>query len=318
MGEKKNMIDDVTVCHVPVLYNEALEMMNISQGGIVMDCTFGCGGHSKLILKKIGESGKLLALDRDSEMIKFAAEIKKDNENFYFSNDRFSNICERAKEIGINEFDAIIFDLGLSSWQIDISKRGFSYEDDGMLDMRMSGEDQLMAADILQNWEYEQLFNIFKNYGDLKEAKRLAKIIISSRRAHSYQSIEDLRRVLIDNGFAQKSGRNVWGRVWQSLRMAVNDEIFQLQSGLQGAAGLLKKGGRLVVISFHSIEDRIVKDFIGKNVIDCVCPKDFPKCNCDHRAILKNITKKPIVPTKEEINNNSRSHSAKMRVAEKI
>jgi len=303
--------------HVSVLKNEVLEQMNIGEGSVVADLTLGAGGHSEDILKVIGESGKLLGIDRDNTILNKTRKRLAKYSNVDIVCDEFENFCKIAEGKKYSEFDAILLDLGLSSWQIDNNDRGFSYLTDSVLDMRMSNEGQ-MASDILNEYTEEELNKIFRNYGDVKRSKTFVKKIASFRRAKSFKYVSDLLSVVDDFALYHEQKRNIKGRIWQALRIEVNREYVQLHEVLKCSISMLKEGGRLCVISFHSGEDKIVKNYFVEESKECVCPKEFPKCVCEKKASIKIITKKPIVPKKEEVGTNIRSHSAKLRVAEKI
>lgn len=303
--------------HIPVLCREAVEMMNLHEGDEVVDGTFGAGGHSREILKIIGKTGKLIGIDRDRSILEKVQKDFKNLKNVFLVNDKFSNLDLIIKNHGFNHLKAILLDLGFSSWQLVDEGRGFSYDVEGDLDMRM-GVSDLTAAQILNEYNEEQLFKIFRDYGEIERPGNIVKLVISSRRALIYQKTSDLRKVLEDSGITQKSGRNLWARIWQALRMEVNGELEELASALEKGLNCLESGGRLAVISFHSLEDKKVKSFFKEKSISCVCPKEFPKCMCGKKAELKIVNRKAIVAGEKELLNNYKSHSAKLRVAEKI
>ncbi len=315
MVEQKNRRAKKEI-HVSVLANEAIESMNIKPGSVVADLTFGAGGHSRKIIQTIGGDGRLLAVDRDQSIID-QVQTEFDKKNVVLVCDRFSNLKNIAKNHDFIFFDAILLDLGISSWQLDNNDRGFSYSSKASLDLRM-GEGGLTAAKILNEYSEEKLAQIFWSYADIERSRQLAKRIVQARIIKNFEYTTDLKD-LLDGwlNWAEKK-RNYYGRVWQALRMEVNDELGEIEQGLSQAVDLLKDDGRLVVISFHSKEDRLVKKFMSDCAKGCVCPKEFPECICGHRSTLKVLTKKPIIPTKKELEYNIRSHSAKMRVGVKI
>ncbi len=303
--------------HVSVLKNEVLDQMNLKNGSVVADLTLGAGGHSIEILKSIGSKGKLLGIDRDETILDKTRIRLAGNANIDIVCDEFENFCKVAKRLDYTGFDAILIDLGLSSWQIDNNDRGFSYLSDAELDMRMSNSGDT-AAEILNTYSEDDLNKIFRNYGDVKRSKTFVKKVASFRRAKSFRYVSDLLSVVDDFALYHEQMRNIKGRIWQSLRIEVNREYEQLHQVLACAIKMLNKGGRLCVISFHSGEDRIVKKFFLEEAKSCVCPKEFPQCVCEKESSIKIISKKPIIPKEEEVGNNIRSHSAKLRVAEKL
>ncbi len=312
----KTLINESDKLHVPVLPEEVIANLSLSVGDVVADLTVGAGGHSEMILNKIGKTGRLLAIDRDSGMVEKVKKKFVDYENVDVVCERFSKLGEIADDYGYSMFDAILLDLGVSSWQIDDNNRGFSYLSESKLDMRM-GAGEKSAAEVLNSYPQEDLENIFKDFGDISRARTLAKKVASFRRAKSFIYVSDLKNLVEGFSSFREKKRNILGRVWQALRIEVNDEYNELKKVLRVAVERLNKGGKLAVISFHSGEDRIVKSFFRDMARCCICPKEFPQCRCGHRQILKVITKRPITPGKKELVNNIRSHSAKMRVVSK-
>lgn len=305
--------------HKPVLAKEVLALLELKSGSRVVDCTFGGGGHSSMILDMIGPDGKLLAIDRDEEAIRQAKDLAvKHEKRLTIVKGEFADLKKIVSGSKFTNISAILFDLGVSDWQLDSSVRGISYKfDDANLDMRM-GDSTITAAEILNTWDRADLYRIFSDYSELRGANKLVKEVISSRRASPLRKCKDLKRIIDSIGLIERKGVNIYAKVWQGLRMAVNDEYGQLVEALNDSVDLLVKGGRLAVISFHSGEDRIVKKLFADFAKGCVCPKDFPKCICGKDPILRIITKKPIAASELEISINNKSRSAKLRVAEKI
>jgi len=306
--------------HKPVLLGEAIENLNLKKGSVVVDGTLGAGGHAIEILKKILPGGKLIAIDWDAESIENFKGIISKKELIGIS-DNYANLENILRGLGIKTVDAILIDLGFNSDQIENAERGFSFQKDGPLDMRYSPQTQKnTAADVINNYPEERLIEIFRNYGEEKFARSIARAVASARKEKRINRTGELVEIISAAAPEkyQKNRIHPATRVFQALRIEVNQELENLKTFLDQAAGSLANGGRLAVISFHSLEDRIVKNFFKLHSKDCVCPPNFPKCVCQHRKSLKIITKKPIIATGEEIKTNPRSRSAKMRVAEKI
>lgn len=300
--------------HVTVLLNEAVENLNIKEDGIYVDATLGGGGHSSLILSKL-TTGKLICFDQDEFAINQAREkLSKINNNFIIIKSNFVNLKRRLEEYGIIGIDGIIYDLGVSSFQFDDEERGFSYNYDARLDMRMDRTQELSAYEIVNSYSYEQIVEILFRYGEENFARKIASSIISSRPVETtFELVEAIKKalpmkVLMTKGHPAK-------KTFQALRIAVNDELRVFEKSLYQAIDLLNKQGRVVVISFHSLEDRICKTiFKEKSTINI--PKNIPIIVTE-KPVLNLISKKPILPSQEEIEANNRAHSAKMRVAEK-
>lgn len=290
--------------HVPVLLKEALEYLNVKRGGKYIDATFGAGGHSKAIEKKGGE---VLGIDFDPRDPK----VVQGN---------FSDIGVIAENGGFTKVDGILFDLGLSSEQLDDPERGFSFQKDGPLDMRM-GKTELAAREIVNQYSGKKLIQIFYDFGEERRfGKRVARAVIDARKLGSIETTVQLFDIIKRSLPAPLRFRagDTARRIFQALRIAVNGELLNLQKALPEAVGLLGRHGRLVVISFHSLEDRIVKSFFAEQARGCICPPEFPECVCGHEPVLKILTKKPVQAGEEEAANNSRSKSAKLRAAERI
>ena len=297
--------------HVPVLLNESVNGLSIKPEGTYIDLTFGGGGHSKLILEKLNLNGKLFSFDTDDTAIK---ENSLFNNNFHLIKSNFKFFDLHIKERGVSKVDGILADLGVSSHQIDNKKRGFSYMGDHKLDMRMSAQNEISAEQILNNYDEESLQNILYKYGDIKNSKIIAKEIVTYRNKKKIISNYDLLDA-IRNISEKKLSYKFLSKLYQAIRIEVNDEINSLKEILKKSVEFLNSSGRLVVISYHSIEDRLVKNFINKSSFDSDFKKDLYGKKIE---FFKRINKKPIVPSEEEKKNNSRSRSAKLRIGERL
>ncbi|WP_312700106.1 16S rRNA (cytosine(1402)-N(4))-methyltransferase RsmH [Sedimentibacter sp.] len=305
--------------HTSVLLNEAIQGLNIKSDGIYVDATLGGGGHTFEILKQV-TAGKVIGIDQDDYAIERATERLKDYDNFIAVKNNFSNIKEVLEELHIDKIDGIIFDLGVSSFQLDIPERGFSYNHDMPLDMRMDKNGTITARHIVNGYEENELSRIIWEYGEEKWASRIAKFIVQERENEFIETTGQLVSIIkkaIPKQVRQE-GSHPAKKTFQAIRIEVNRELEILENTFVDAVDCLKKGGRICVITFHSLEDRIVKNTFADLNKDCVCPPEFPKCICDHRRKLKIVTKKPIVPSDEEINENHRAHSAKLRIGERV
>lgn len=300
------------------MLNECINGLNIKQNGIYVDCTLGGGGHSSKILEKLSDSGKLIGIDQDECAIKYCKEKFIDKNNLIFVKDNFKNLNFILKELNINGVDGILMDLGISSYQIDTKERGFSYMRDGELDMRMNTSQYLTAKIIVNEYDESQLSYIFKNYGEEKYHRKIAKKIVEKRNIKQIKTTLDLVKIVDEVVPKYETKGHSSKKIFQALRIEVNDEINILENSIKDAVKNLNIGGRLAIITFHSLEDRIVKNVFNYLALDCVCPKEFPICKCDKKKEINIINKKPIIPSQLEISENSRSLSAKLRIAEKI
>lgn len=303
--------------HIPVLLNETINGLNIQENGIYVDGTAGGGGHSSKILSHLKE-GKLISIDQDPDAIRHVKERFKDNPNSIIVKGNFSDMKELLNARGIYCVDGVMLDIGVSSHQLDVAERGFSFHEDAPLDMRMSQEGA-SAADLVNTLEYSELARIINNYGEEKFASSIAKNIVKARQEKRIETTLELAEI-IKNSVPQKVRRDGHParKTFQALRIAVNRELDVLEKGLDEAFELLSKGGRLAVITFHSLEDRIVKQKMASWCVGCTCPKDFPVCVCGNKPKAKLVNRKPIVATDEELELNVRSRSAKLRVCEKL
>jgi 16S rRNA (cytosine1402-N4)-methyltransferase len=305
--------------HIPVLLEEAIKYLDPKPGENFIDCTLGAGGHARAILEKTTPKGKLLAIDLDIKAIESAkSNLTEFADRILYTNDNFKNLEKIARESGLEKFDGILLDLGLSSMELADEKRGFSFSKDSFLDMRF-GTGGRTAADILNGYKEADLARIFKEYGEERYARQIARAIVNQRKLEKITNTNQLVKI-IEQVYAGKPRPkiNVATKIFQALRIEVNDELNNLKLVLPIALKILNTGGRIAVISFHSLEDKIVKEFFKTETRDCICPPRLPVCQCNHRASLKILTKKAVAPSEKEINNNPRSRSAKLRVAVKI
>lgn len=309
--------------HITVLLNEAVDGLNIKPDGTYVDCTLGGGGHSGLILSKLSENGKLYSFDQDITAINFNKDkFKEENElgkiNFIKSN--FRNISEELNKRNISGVDGILYDLGVSSPQFDNADRGFSYNYDAPLDMRMDQSQSLTARDVVNDWSYEQLVRIFFRYGEEKFAKSIARRIEKVRQQTPIETtgqLVDLIKEAIP-AKARRKGGHPAKKTFQAIRIAVNDELGVLEESLEQALDLLNPGGRISVITFQSLEDRLVKVMFKQKTSLPELPPGLPVIPDNQKVEYKLITRKPIVPSEDEITHNNRAHSAKLRIIEKL
>lgn len=302
--------------HIPVLLEEVLNGLKINSNGIYVDTTVGGAGHSLKIAEKL-TNGKLFAFDKDPDAV-FVAKKRLKNYNVEIFNEDFSEIENILKNKLTQKVDGILMDLGVSSFQLDDEKRGFSYKKNCILDMRMK-KTGICAKDILNSWSEKDLFFILKNYGEEKFAKKIAEKIILKRKNGLIETTKDFEEIIKSAiPFKFKRKKNPCKKSFQAVRIAVNNELFHLKKGLRGCFSLLKPKGKLLVISFHSLEDKIVKNFFKEKSKSCVCPNEAFFCCCNHKKQANIITKKPIIPTQEEIKKNNRARCAKLRILEKI
>lgn len=305
--------------HKTVLLYETVDSLNIKDGNAYVDATFGGGGHSRYILSK-SENINLYVFDQDEEAIKNGVKNFSQKDNIHFINTNFVNLKSALYERNITKIDGLIADLGVSSYQLDNAERGFSYMSDAPLDMRMDKSSNLTAYDVVNNYSEDELSNIIRMYGEENWAGKIAKVIVDRRMQKSIDTTLELVDI-IEKAIPKKlrdKNKHPAKRTFQAIRIEVNNEIKILEKFLQDAFELLSIGGRLSIITFHSLEDRAVKNIFKDLVGGCICPKEFPVCMCNKKEEAKIITKKPIIPTEEELKENPRSRSAKLRVIEKI
>ena len=302
--------------HKPVLLGKAVEALQVQPGKRYVDCTLGSGGHASAILEKLVPDGKLLGIDTDPEAINMAKTRLADYAgSTIIVNDNFANLETICRENNFLPVHGILFDLGLSSTQLEISERGFSFQHDGPLDMRFSPTQGLSAADIVNNLPEDKLSLLIKTYGEERYSKRIARCIIKDRPISSTLQLAGI----VEKAIGSHRGKiHPATRTFMALRIAVNRELENLITALRQAVNCLDHQGRLVVISYHSLEDRIVKQFMIRESKGCICPPETPICQCGHIPSLKIISKKAIMPSLTEVKLNSRSRSAKLRVAERL
>ena len=306
--------------HVSVLLNECLEGLNIKENGIYVDGTLGGAGHSSEILKRLSNEGRLIGIDQDTDALKAAKERLKDYSNVTFVHSNFSNIENVLNNLNIDGVDGILMDLGVSSYQLDEGERGFSYMKDAPLDMRMNRENDFSAYNVVNEYSEEDLYRIIRDYGEEKFSKRIASFIVENRQEKNIETTLELVEI-IKNAIpakARREGPHPAKRTFQAIRIEVNSELSILNKTIEDGVEKLNKGGRMAIITFHSLEDRIVKNKFRDLAVSCRCPKEFPVCVCGEKAKVKIISRKAIEPTKEEVEVNPRSRSAKLRVIEKL
>ena len=306
--------------HVSVLLNETVDGLNIKPDGIYVDATLGGGGHAYEVCKRLSDKGKFVGIDQDAAAIEAASGRLKDfGEKVTIVRSNYCEIKLQLKNLGIEKVDGIVIDLGVSSYQLDTIDRGFSYRFDAPLDMRMDQRQQTTARDIINTYSEMELFRVIRDYGEDKFAKNIAKHIVMEREKAPIETTEQLNEVIrhaIPMKVRKASGHPS-KRTFQAIRIELNHELDVLRDTLDEMIDMLNPGGRICIITFHSLEDRIVKSAFRKNENPCTCPSHFPVCVCGNKSKGKIITRKPILPGEEELENNSRSKSAKLRIFER-
>lgn len=306
--------------HISVLLSESVDSLSIKPDGIYADGTMGGGGHSEQIVRKLSPEGMLIGIDRDTEALAASRERLKDYPNVKYIHNNYKNIRDILDDLNIDKIDGAVLDLGVSSYQLDCRERGFSYMEDAPLDMRMNSEDSKSAYDVINTYSERELSDIFFKYGEERFSKKIARIISERREVKPIETtleLVDIIKSAIPERFRQK-GSHPAKRVFQAVRIEVNGELSDLKGALDGFFDSLKSGARLAVITFHSLEDRIVKNAFNEYATGCTCPKDFPICVCGKTPRGKVITRKPVLPTDDECKFNKRSKSAKLRIVEKL
>ena len=306
--------------HISVLLNECLEGLNIKENGIYVDGTLGGAGHSSEILKRLSNEGRLIGIDQDTDALKAAKERLKNYSNVTFVHSNFSSIENVLNNLNIDGVDGILMDLGVSSYQLDEGERGFSYMKDASLDMRMNRDNDFSAYNVINEYSEEDLYRIIRDYGEEKFARRIASFIVENRQEKNIETTLELVEIIKSAipAKARREGPHPAKRTFQAIRIEVNSELSILNKTIEDGVGKLNKGGRMAIITFHSLEDRIVKNKFRDLAVSCRCPKEFPVCVCGEKAKVKVISRKAIEPTKEEVDINPRSRSAKLRVIEKL
>jgi len=307
----------MTQAHTPVLLNESVDYLVTKKDGVYFEGTLGFGGHTDEILKRLGNNGSIVSTDVDLNAFNYCKDKFKGEDRIKLYNFNFSLIDVIAKIESLEFFDGILADLGVSSFQLDNAAAGFSYSINSMLDLRLDKSLRKTAADFINHESEEKIANVIFEYGEEKNSRKIARQISEARKAKRIDTTDELKKI-ISSVTNPKYLTKTLSRVFQALRIYVNDELGALKSFLNNSVPVLQKGGRLVVISYHSLEDRIVKDFFKYESLSCVCPPHVPICTCGKIKRLNIISKKPISPSDLEITNNKRSRSAKLRVAERV
>ena len=306
--------------HTSVLLEETIENLRVKPDGIYIDGTLGGGGHSYEAASKLGEKGKLIGIDQDEDAIRAAGErLKEFGSKVVIVRDNYCNIKNILHGIGVEKADGIVLDLGVSSYQLDHAERGFSYKQDVCLDMRMDIRQSLSAKDIVNTYPEMELYRVIRDYGEEQFAKNIAKHIVLARKEAPIETTGQLNEIIkaAIPAKMRQNGGHPSKRTFQALRIECNKELEVLKNSLDDMIQVLNPGGRLCIITFHSLEDRIVKTAFKRNENPCICPPDFPVCTCGRKPQGKVISRKPILPSKQEISENKRSKSAKLRVFER-
>lgn len=306
--------------HKSVLLNETIDGLNIQPDGIYVDGTLGGGGHAYEVCRRLGDKGSIVGIDQDAAAIEAAGNRLKDfGEKVTIVRSNYCDMKSKLHELGIDKVDGIVLDLGVSSYQLDTAERGFSYREDAPLDMRMDTRQKMTARDIVNDYEEMELYRVIRDYGEDKFAKNIAKHIVAARKVKPIETTGELTEIIrasIPMKYQKKSGHPA-KRTFQAIRIELNRELEVLKDSLDDMIDLLNPGGRLCIITFHSLEDRIVKSAFRKNENPCTCPSDFPVCVCGKVSKGSILTRKPILPSKEEMEENSRAKSAKLRIFER-
>ena len=308
--------------HYSVLLNETIENLNIKPDGIYVDGTLGGGGHAYQVASRLSEKGRLIGIDQDADAIAAAGErLKEFGDKITIIRSNYANMKEELHRIGVEKVDGIVLDLGVSSFQLDTPERGFTYRDENApLDMRMDDRQSLTAKDIVNGYSEMELYRIIRDYGEDKFAKNIAKHIVQERAKKPIETTGELTEIIRASipMKVQVTGGHPAKRTFQAIRIELNKELEVLQDNLDDMIDLLNPGGRICIITFHSLEDRMVKTNFKRNENPCTCPSDFPVCVCGKKSKGKVVTRKPILPSEEELEVNSRSKSAKLRVFERV
>jgi len=306
--------------HITVLLNEAVEGLNLKPDGTYVDCTLGGAGHSSLIASKLGQGGRLIAIDQDDTALANARErLAPYMDRVTLVKSNFRHLKQVVEEQGLTGVDGVLFDLGVSSPQLDEGERGFSYNADAPLDMRMDQQSPITAYDVVNEWDEEEIANLIWEYGEEKFSRRIARQITLHREKSPIRTTGELVEIIKEAipAAARRTGPHPAKRTFQAIRIAVNDELNAFREAVVDAIDLLNPGGRVSVITFHSLEDRICKQVFQEYAKGCTCPPSFPICTCGKQPVVNIVTRKPIVPGEAELAANPRARSAKLRVAEK-
>ena len=304
--------------HIPVLYKETLENLVTDKDGIYLDCTLGGGGHTEGLLKATSEKGKVISIDQDDQAIEFAKKrLEKYGKRWQVFKNNFENLDMVLYMAGADKVDGILMDIGVSSTQLDDPERGFSYRYDTRLDMRMNKNNPLSAYEVVNEYEEEKLSKIIYEYGEERYARKIARFICEARQEKPIETTGELVDI-IKRAYPSRAEKHPAKKTFQAIRIEVNRELEVLEKAIEKAVASLKKGGRLGIITFHSLEDRIVKNMFKELATGCKCPPELPICVCNEKPIVKLVTRKPIGPSAEELKYNNRAHSSKLRVIEKL
>ena len=305
--------------HLPVLLKEAVELLSPPPNGVVLDLTVGMGGHAGELLKRIPQ-GRFVGVDQDVDAIQHAGRALKGDPRVTLYKANFADLLWVLRDLSIEEVDSVLMDIGVSSFQLDTPSRGFSFQQEGPLDMRMDTTTGHTAAWVVNKYSEQELSDIIFKYGEEPKARVLARAIVEARKVKPFETTTELSQLaqkVIKTG--KKPGeKHPATRLFQAIRIEVNHELAVLDKGMKTALKFLKPGGRLAIITFHSLEDRMVKEYFKKESTDCLCPPDIPQCICGHKATLKLVTRKAVQASKDELDTNPRARSAKLRVAEKL
>lgn len=303
--------------HKPVLLKESIDYLITDPSGVYFDGTLGFGGHSEAILKKINNKGILISTDVDQDSFNFSKKKFQEDTRAHLYNFNFSLIDSVSKIESVSQYHGIFADLGVSSFQLDNPASGFTYRTEALLDLRMDKTKVVSAADIVNSFSEEEIADIIYKYGEEKNSRNIARSIVTKRKNKKIEKTTDLKEAIAEVTSPKYLSKTL-SRVFQALRIYVNDELEILKTFITKSVNLLKPNGRIVIISYHSLEDRIVKEIFKYETLDCICPKEYPVCKCDKERRLKILTKKPLVPSVEEVNLNLRARSAKLRAAERV
>lgn len=312
---------EINFSHRSVLLDECIEGLNIDPAGIYVDGTAGGGGHSFEIVKRLTAGGRLIAIDRDDAALAAASKRLADySDRVTFVKSNFSSVKEVLESLGIEKINGILMDLGVSSYQLDTPERGFSHNNDAPLDMRMDTSAPLDAYMVVNNYTRDQLKKIIYDYGEDRFAPRIANAIVNARELKPIETTGELVKIIKSAipAAAREGGHHPAKRTFQAIRIEVNGELDAIEPAIDSAVQMLAEGGRICIITFHSLEDRIVKQTYAKHAEGCTCPKNFPVCVCGKTPEVKVVTRKPIVPSERELEENPRSRSSKLRIAEKL
>ncbi len=303
--------------HIPVLLNESISYLITDPVGSYLDGTVGFGGHSSRFLRKLEQDAVLVGVDKDEEAFNHCKKLFEDDDRVKLYRTGFVDLNVISKIEFIDAYTGIFADLGVSSFQLDNKDSGFSYRFDARLDLRMNKSEGVPASEIVNDYSEEELANIIYNFGEERKSRSIARNIVKERLNKKIESTADLKRI-IEQSVPKKNLNKTLSRVFQAFRIYVNNELDELKEFLEKAVDLLEEKGRIVILTYHSLEDRIVKEFFNYESLDCICPPEIPVCVCDKEARLKVLTRKPVAPSDEETENNPRARSAKLRVAERI